>query len=353
MATRDAGESVKAPGPFGVGYVEREVSYVPAGAEGPRTLPLAVWYPTRAESGPLAVYQGWIRRGGVIRDAPIVGGRSFPLMVFSHGNGGFAEQSMFLTEFLASHGWVVVSPDHTGNTLANMSIPIERMLDLRPQDVIAVLDATLAEDADHPAAGRLSGDVVVAGHSFGGYTTMAVTGAPFDIGALDAECPELAATPACLYYRESGARERFLAGYRDERFDVAVAFTPAGNGFFDLEDLGAIEVPFLLATGALDATTPNLTQGDPIWEGLVGDDKLRIDLDEGGHFTYSNACDLVPNLGDGCGPAYLPPAEAYPAINAFVLAFLRLHLWDDRSEVGILEGTDVVLEGVEISRKVD
>ena len=41
----------------------------------------------------------------------------YPLIVFSHGNGGLGVQSFFLTEYLASHGYVVVCPDHTGNSL--------------------------------------------------------------------------------------------------------------------------------------------------------------------------------------------------------------------------------------------
>lgn len=40
----------------------------------------------------------------------------FPLVVYSHGNGGLRYVSAFLTEHLASHGFIVVAPDHVGNT---------------------------------------------------------------------------------------------------------------------------------------------------------------------------------------------------------------------------------------------
>ena len=43
-----------------------------------------------------------------------------PLIVFSHGNSGFRRQSTFLTTHLASRGFVVAAPDHTGNTLFEM-----------------------------------------------------------------------------------------------------------------------------------------------------------------------------------------------------------------------------------------
>src|SRR5439155_87759 len=40
----------------------------------------------------------------------------FPLVLFSHGNGGIRFQSLFLCAHLASHGYVVASPDHRGDT---------------------------------------------------------------------------------------------------------------------------------------------------------------------------------------------------------------------------------------------
>src|SRR5262245_37468056 len=53
------------------------------------------------------------------RDAAPAAGR-FPLVVFSHGYGGHRRQSTFLCTHLASHGYVVVAPDHTGNTLRDV-----------------------------------------------------------------------------------------------------------------------------------------------------------------------------------------------------------------------------------------
>ena len=36
----------------------------------------------------------------------------YPVVFFSHGSGGIRMQSTYLTVALASHGYVVVSPDH-------------------------------------------------------------------------------------------------------------------------------------------------------------------------------------------------------------------------------------------------
>ena len=48
------------------------------------------------------------------RNAALRKGR-FPLIIFSHGNGGTRNQNTFWCDYLASHGYIIVSPDHTGN----------------------------------------------------------------------------------------------------------------------------------------------------------------------------------------------------------------------------------------------
>src|SRR5207237_8639152 len=49
-----------------------------------------------------------------VRDARVAAGK-FPLIIFSHGNGGNRHQNTFWCDYLASYGYVIVSPDHTGN----------------------------------------------------------------------------------------------------------------------------------------------------------------------------------------------------------------------------------------------
>ena len=40
----------------------------------------------------------------------------WPLVVFSHGSGAFRASYIYWTEFLASHGFVVVAGDHPGQS---------------------------------------------------------------------------------------------------------------------------------------------------------------------------------------------------------------------------------------------
>src|SRR5690606_23903054 len=137
-------------------------------------------------------------------------------------------QSTYLTEALASHGFVVASPDHVGNTTddvgvaSGIGLPQARSAFDRPRDVRVVIDRILAADAEDPwvADPRHIG---VTGHSFGGLTSMLVAqevdGEPFDA-----------------------------------RVDAIAAVAPASPQ--SDEALRSITVPMLLVGGTLDTTTP-------------------------------------------------------------------------------------------------
>jgi predicted dienelactone hydrolase len=107
-----------------------------------------------------------------------------PLVAFSHGNSGLRQQSTFLTTHLASWGFVVVAPDHVGNTFNEMmALPDEearqathrQIRGLRPHDIHSVIRALL--DGRH-----LSNELPLLdperlgllGHSFGGWTALKV-----------------------------------------------------------------------------------------------------------------------------------------------------------------------------------
>jgi dienelactone hydrolase len=81
------------PGPLSVGT---QSGHVVDRDREDRQLPFEVWYP----------------RGGP---------RRFPLVLYSHASGGHARQSSFICSHLASHGYVVASVDHTGNTAADFA----------------------------------------------------------------------------------------------------------------------------------------------------------------------------------------------------------------------------------------
>ena len=333
---------VTEPGPYRVGYRKMTPTvYVPDGQSDAdaRELRTVVWYPTRATEGDPTRYMALFARPEVLGGAPLGVDAPAPLLLFSHGNASFAEQSFFFTEFMATHGWVVVAFDHTGNTFRDPETPDE-IIELRPQDVSAVIDRFLDLPADDPLYGLISDQVAVAGHSFGGYTTLAVAGARFDVDAIAAACESGTVDErVCAYLTRSETRLR--AGFNDPRVKIAIPMTPFGAPVFGA-GLADIDIPVVLMTGQRDITLPNASEGDPIWAALDGPDDMRVDMVTAGHFTFTNLCDAIPGqaLDDGCGEGFMPPERAFRVINAYALAAARKHLLGDDAHDALLQGSE-------------
>lgn len=166
-----------------------------------RPLPLEVWYPARDEhrGGDLGdetkdryeLLPGFpaVTQDAVRDAAPLPG--SYPLVMFSHGFGGHRRQSTFLCTHLASHGYVVASCDHTGNTLldvaraammarsgepiADTDEAVREFITARPADVSHAIDRLLGGVASDLQPLIDAERVGMMGHSFGGWTTLMVT----------------------------------------------------------------------------------------------------------------------------------------------------------------------------------
>lgn len=210
---------------FVVEDVGRDDPYAPDG--GPRRLPVQVWYPAQAPGPPAP----WIDADAVgafsanvttwlglppfaLRHLRLVETNAseaitpsvgpHPVVVYSHGWGGFRSIQSDLAEDLASHGYVVVAPDHTYGALATRFpggevVGIEPSALPEPEDVseqeygraARLLEQTYAEDllvalevvgapSDHrllPEAGARNvlealdldlTQIVMTGHSTGG-----------------------------------------------------------------------------------------------------------------------------------------------------------------------------------------
>lgn len=185
-----------ARGPLPVGVQSLDLT----DASRQRPLPVEVWYPAadahRGQDLGEATRDNYELLPGfpavwqeAARDAAARPG-SYPLVMFSHGFGGHRRQTTFLCAHLASHGYVVAAVDHTGNTItdimqmmlqAQMGTPppqtaasLREFIEARPADVIFVLDQLLAGAV--PAVAPLIDRerIGVAGHSFGGWTTLMV-----------------------------------------------------------------------------------------------------------------------------------------------------------------------------------
>ncbi|MFH1464634.1 MAG: hypothetical protein ABIO70_09630 [Pseudomonadota bacterium] len=307
-------------------------------------LTVQVWYPASEADDDLYTYDGFFEASARDDGVPDCSAPR-PVLVFSHGNQGVRYQSVYLTEWLARRGWVVVAPDHLGNTFLDYDDDmLGEVMFRRPTDVAAAFD-WLAETAAGPG-GPLEGCVdaqagyAVAGHSFGGFTTMAVAGAaivPSETAAYCAQyggwlCDEVAAWAA-----EHPGLEAQLG---DPRAWAAVPMAPAGYEALR-GGLERVAIPALVLGGSRDNITPMAWQVRPIFGGLESTPRYLGELADAGHYTFSDACDLADTFDD-CEPPYLDPAVAHPLIDTVTAAFLGVVQGDERFRVGLPPEDDLL-----------
>lgn len=343
-------------GPYAVGHTLLDTTDP---ARGDRALRSEVWYPAdpgNAEGEPTFYDFQFFNLGLVspiaIEDAPITETYWLPLIVFSHGNCGTSWQSTPMMETLASHGFVVVSPAHTGNTVNDCigtgnADPFAVAANNRPADVSFLIDTMIARSFDpsdfffarvHPYR------VGVTGHSFGGYTALAM--------AAGVDRPDLGIEVA-----------------PDPRVRAIAPIAPA-SGVFDDADLAGIEIPMFLLSASEDTTTPVVPNTTRPWDLVPARPSYRADILGADHNHFASICDisqaladfgvpeaqiarLVPGFFETCGPGAFPIAEARRIQGFYVTAFFKRHLYaDDRYDAFLQPDYATASEpGVDFSRK--
>jgi predicted dienelactone hydrolase len=116
------------------------------------------------------------------RDTPVdTKSNPFPLVVFSHGFAGMRMQSTFLTAHLASHGMIVISPDHSSRDLRNVlgGTAIGNHTEAISQ-LQAVIDlAEILNDAEPIFKNRIDlARIALVGHSAGGASVQGAASDP-------------------------------------------------------------------------------------------------------------------------------------------------------------------------------
>jgi len=258
------------------------------------------------------------------------------VLIFSHGHLAYGDASSHLTEHFASHGWLVLAPDHTGNTFREnpSGDRVTSIFYLRPRDLTAVLDHYENLDPAHPLAGRFGDKVVVTGHSFGGYTAYAFAGATYDVDGLVASCEDGTGREDYCSELTPEAIDVFRDGLGDPRVDLAIPMASGNSDLFGESGLGDIDIPVLHMVAEGDGNPPGAASEDGIWTRLQGNQHLRINFLQSGHNDFTDVCASVLPLRCGMN---VDPLEEQRKTRLYSLAFVRARLFDDMEAAALLE----------------
>jgi predicted dienelactone hydrolase len=248
-----------------------------------RPLEVGIWYPTDA---PAPAAPNTPFRHALALDAPVVG-ENLPLVVISHGYGGWLGGHAGMALALAEAGFVVVAPTHTGNNYEDESYPTARWMVDRPRHIARVLDYILGQ---WPDRARLDPKKIgFFGFSAGGYTGLVAIGGVPNLRLAAEHCRREPAEVACglgvAEGADSSAVEDRGRWVHEPRIRSAV-LAAAGFGFaFDREALKDVSAPVQLWAAAADRHVPGATNTRPVLEGLPVPPDYR-EVADAGHFVF-------------------------------------------------------------------
>jgi predicted dienelactone hydrolase len=307
-----------------------DIWYPAAGAPVPRG-GAGITYTAALPSEPPAAPASFSIPGIARRNAKALPG-SFPLVIVSHGYSNATVALTWLTENLASKGYVVAAIRHEDPPITDRSkspaVWLRRPLDIA--FVAAQLQSTLATEF-HIDAARTA----LVGYSMGGYGVLTSAGAVLDPAA-GAKFPGGLMAP----YVRGGVEQ---ASVVVKNLRAVVALAPAGGalGVWGTTGLQAIQAPLMLIAGDQDHTVNYATGARAFFDAATSTTRYLLTFKEGGHAIGLNPAPegMRSKLWDV--DWFEDPVWRKDRINGinahFITAFLDLYVKSDASRAAYLD----------------
>jgi predicted dienelactone hydrolase len=286
----------------------------------------AIWYPCAGEPKHVALgkLEPPVEMGLTgVKDCPVTGTR-LPLVIVSHGRGGWFGGHTDTAEALADSGFIVAAINHPGDN-GNDSSQRDSLsiLASRPADMIRLLDFMLNAWKDRAAIDPAK--IGFFGFSAGAYTGLVLAGGNPDFRRIAPYCPEQDKSPAC---------EQFRSGYipsnlpHEPRIRAAALADTAVNYAFTREGLAGIQIPLLIWRSESGGAGVDPKGSAHTADSLPG--KPGIHTVAAGHFAFLPPCPpplatAVPRICTDV-PAGFDRAAFHRDFNASVVGFLRERL---------------------------
>ena len=230
-----------------------------------------------------------------------------PVIGFSHGYALNPEWYSTLLEHYASYGFVVLAPQHVESDW----LQAWAALFDRPSDLRRTLDLAEALNAPGgPFEGQLDlSRIAVVGHSYGGYTALALAGARVDLAPFNARCAALdPSDPRGFICAPFLGKENEMATKADlaappqglwpSLDDARVkAIVPlAGDAYlFNEAGLAPITVPMMAIGGTADRGTPWEWGSKLAFDHVGSARKSLVGFENAGHMIATNPCTAIPS----------------------------------------------------------
>jgi predicted dienelactone hydrolase len=293
---------------------------IPADAGGP-ALSGAVWSPCAA---PLQEIKFRFVTIAAVRNCPVAG-EGLPLIVVSHGSGGWFGAHRDTAAMLADAGFVVAALDHPGDNATDhsRSNSLSILLD-RPVDTRRLADFMLDV---WPEAAKLDRERIgLFGFSRGAYTSLVIAGGRLDISRIVPLCPEGFYDGMCAEIRKGEIPAQRPGA--DPRFKAAVLADLEFGRAFTSQGLENVKVPIQLWASARGGDGVLPEDGATIDRSLPAKPDYHV-VPDSAHFAFMAPCsaEATKALPEICADAGgFDRVAFHKEFNAAVLAFFRKHL---------------------------
>lgn len=312
-----------------------------------RTLHVDIWYPARIAKGAEAVtYRGSLwgepprgpvsfsQAGIAIANASPVG-RGHPLVVVSHGYSNNPAVMTWLTENLASKGYVVAAIHHRDPNPYTVSAATRAAPNFqRPVDIAFVTGELCKALGTQIDPSRIA----LIGYSQGGYGVLTAGGA-----TLDPEGPNIKLV-ADGWLKKLARGSAGADAIKVHGLKAIVALAPGGGlpkSAWGAEGLAAVTAPLLLIHGDSDPVVDYKTGALAVFGGAVNADRYLLTYQQAGHSIALNPAptEMRDSLWDV--DWFEDPIWRQDRVNAinlhFITAFLAVHLHGDADKRSFLD----------------
>lgn len=314
-----------------------------------RALEVLLWYPARpTKHGAVVVYTASLPGEppagaaqfsfpGFARRDVLPLEQRFPLVVVSHGYSNDPLLMTWLTENLASKGYVVAAIRHADPAITDRS-QFKQVLLRRPLDIAFVVGALqsmlAAQQLIDPER------VALVGYSMGGYGVLSAAGAVFD--PQSPVVTGLVPDGLMLPYARGGAQQSSLL-VRSLR--AVVAISPAGGGptlgAWGSDGLQGISAPLLLIAGDVDRTVNYQSGARAFFDAATHSSRYLLTFHLAGHALGLNPVPDTMRQRLWDQDWFEDPVWRKDRINAinvhFITAFLDRYVKDQVSRAAYLD----------------